>query len=145
MKKKIDSREISKIKKLTSGFNDLKKLKYKHFIRKDRVALGKRLESDEKKIQRLICPNLEKTTKDIKKFENLKRKYKQITKILDKDIKELDLKLRILKQQTKKVSEEKRRLSKKRIFFQKKILRLNDSLKLERGKKRETKKEKLKV
>lgn len=139
-KKKLNSREILRIKKLTSEFSDIKKLKPKHFIQKDRILLNKKLDSDRKKIKRLVSSNLKETTKDIKELENLKKECKMIVEILNEDLRELNSKLRLLNTQIKKVSKEKRRLSKKKVLFKKKILQLNISLKLERKRRRVVKK-----
>lgn len=143
--KKINTREILRIERLNSERNDLKKLKLKHFVPKDRVLLGKKLKSDKKIIQKLIDSDLGTTLKDIKGFKDAKIKPEKILEILKDDLKELDSKLRILKKQTKIVSNEKKRLSKKKDLFQKRILKLYKVLKIELGRERVLKKEKRKI
>ncbi len=144
-KKEINTREILRIERLNSERSDLKKLKLRHLIPKDRALLNKRLRSDEKNIRKLINSNLGITLKDIKEFKDAKIKPEKILEILKDDLKELDSKLRILKQQTNIVSNEKKRLSKKKGIFQKRISKLNKTLEIEQARNRVLKKEKLKV
>jgi hypothetical protein len=138
-------KKILRVKKLVSNFSDLKKLKSKHLIKKDRVALSKKLVLDGKKVKRVVNSTFEKTAKKIGGFEKSTKKYKDIFLILNKDIKNLNSKLLLLRGQTKKVSEEKKRLVKKKNLFQRKVFRLDNLVKLKRKEKREVKKEKLKI
>ena len=143
--KKINTREVLRVKKLNLERRDLKKLKLKHLIPKDKALLSKRLRSDRQDIQRLIDSSLRKTLKDIEKDKGSKIKYEKILGILGDDLRELDSKLKILKRQTKMVSGEKTRLFKMQGIFQKRISKFDKALRAERGRNGILKKEKFRV
>lgn len=129
MKKNVDSRDLKKVKKMASGLVELKKVKSKHLVSRDRKILGENFKSYEQKLRRIVNIDVSLLHKNIGSFKGSKAEFQKIEKVVDEVLSELKEKSSMLAKQTKIVSEAEKRVSRKKAMIVKKMRFLKKGLK----------------
>ena len=126
----------SKISKL----NELKKVKIKESEKK---KIDFQLKVLKRKLGRLIKTRLDLARKNIRDSEIVKKKLDSLVLIIEKDLKTLNGKIRLLESQLKKLRTEKVRINHKKKFLEKSLEKIRDKMSEERNLARELKSRKV--
>ena len=126
--KKVNSRHLQKLNKNVSELSEMKKLRHKHFRKKDRNYLFENINSFDKKIERILKADLKIIKNNANKLQNSKDEIKKVSQIVDGLIVKVNQKLRTLKHQEKLVEEYRLELSKRKNLLENKLRGVNKAL-----------------
>ncbi len=118
MKESID---IIRIRKKLLELSEMKVLKGKHFIKKDRDYLNRKISSFGKQIQKILKDDLKKTNGNLLGLKDSKKEIEKVSKLVDEVAIEMNQKLKAIESQKKLVEEQRIKLSRKKKLLDKKL------------------------
>ena len=132
--KNLNLRHLQKIDRNISELNEIKKLRGKHFRKKDRNYLFDKINSFEKRIVRVLKSDLKIAESNVAKLEDSRKEIEKVSKIVKGLLLEMNKKLRTLEHQKELIEWEESKLSEKKNLLIEKRRKINEVLK-ERKKK----------
>lgn len=134
-KSKIKPRKKSidfQLKITQSKINKLNELKKISSRKSEKKKFNSQLGILKKRLKRLIKSRLIQGRKNLKKLEITKKKFGSLTLVINKDLKILNRKIRLLESQLKKLRTEKLRINHKKNFLEKSLEKIKDGITKER-------------